>query len=299
LSAAVSMNANHLRNFGVLPVGTTNSVQPTLGSFNADSLEPNDYLLARCAALGIRVIIPLVDNYQYFSNGKFWYCTANGVTPDGSASQFFSNSTVINSFKAFISFVLNHRNPYTGLKYKDDPTVLAWETINEGENGTGQIANSTYVNWTGSISQYIKVTESAQQLVVDGKYGLTPDGGGTYDTASLALPYVDIYTDHAYTNYNTPAILAGEGAACHNADKAFYVGEFTWTGSGFNPQPQWTLAQMLSTIEGSANIDGDAYWRLFPQLDTHGGGFVLHYPGDTTDMATRVGQLSTHASTMS
>ena len=72
-----------------------------------------------------------MDNFQYYVGGKFWYCTDNGVTPDSVASQFFTNTTVINSFKAHISFVLNHVNRYTGITYKNDPTILAWETGNE------------------------------------------------------------------------------------------------------------------------------------------------------------------------
>ena len=79
------------------------------------------------------------------------------LRPIRSLSQFFTDTTVINSFKAHISFVLNHVNRYTGIAYKDDPTILAWETGNE-VTVSPTAWDSTYNGWTEDIAQHIKVT---------------------------------------------------------------------------------------------------------------------------------------------
>jgi hypothetical protein len=281
LDSAQAMYAKVIRAYAsLLSVGKTNAIQPTLGVFNSAGFEPTDYLLSQCAARGIKLVFPLVDNYQYYAGGKFWYCTENGVTPDSVASQFFTNTTIINSFKAHISAVLNRVNQYTGLEYKNDPTILAWETGNE-INGISA--------WTDEISRHIKLTEGAQQLVAD--------GNTEFDDASVDLDYVDIYGNHSYGA--TPAHIVANATTVHSHGKAFFLGEYTWTDKDTNGFGiSWTLTQMLSAIEASTYVDGDSFWELLAPLAQFGGGFVLHWPGDDANMVTRATQLANHASKM-
>ena len=60
--------------------------------------------------------------------------------------------------------MLNRVNQYTGLKYKNDPTILAWETGNE----INMVPKTGISAWTDEISRHIKLTEGALQLVADG-----------------------------------------------------------------------------------------------------------------------------------
>jgi mannan endo-1,4-beta-mannosidase len=279
LDSAQAMSANVIRAYAsLLSVGKTNAIQPTLGVFNSAGFEPTDYLLSECAARGIKLVFPLVDNYQFYAGGKFWYCTENGVIPDPVAAQFFTNTTIINSFKAHIGAVLNRVNQYTGLKYKNDPTILAWETGNE--------INSISA-WTDEISRHIKLTEGALQLVADGNTKLD---GATFD-----LDYVDIYSNHSYAG-PTPAQIVTNATTVHSYGKAFFLGEYTWTDKGTNGFGiSWTLPQMLSAIEASTYVDGDNFWELLAPLAQFGGGFALHWPGDNANMVTRATQLANHA----
>ena len=287
IASAEAMNATVIRAYSsCLSVGKTNSIQPTLGSFNAAALEPVDYAISLCASAGIKLIFPLVDNYQYYVGGKFWYCTANGVTPDSTASQFFTNTTIINTFKAHISYVLNHVNGYTGIAYKNDPTILAWETGNE-VTVSPTAWDSTYNSWTEYIAQHIKVTLGAQQLVIDGH----TDHGNDWD-----LSHVDIYSTHTYHSSWPPASIVDTAAEVHSHGKALFLGEYSWTDKDINGFPlSWTLTQMLSAIEASPYVDGDNFWLLYPPLQNWRGGFALHWPGDNGDMATRATQLANHA----
>jgi mannan endo-1,4-beta-mannosidase len=289
--SARAMNARVIRPFCCLTVGKAHSIQPALGVFNGDALEPTDYAISLCAAAGIKLIIPLVDNYQYFSGGKFWYCKANGVTPDAAASQFFTDTAVINSFKAHITFVLTHINRYTGIAYRNDPAILAWETGNELTVQPNSWT-SPHVGWTEDIAQHIKVTLGAKQLVVDGHTDLD-------NTAAFDLPHVDIYSCHAYNRQVDPAYVVAQGTAVHSYGKAFFLGEYTWTDrdqTGFDVG--WTLAGMLRAIEGSPHVDGDNFWSLYPPMENWRDGFTLHYPGDNGDMVTRATQLAHHAISM-
>jgi mannan endo-1,4-beta-mannosidase len=286
IASAEAMNARVIRAWGsCLSVGKTNSVQPTLGSFNAAALEPVDYAISLCPSAGIKLIFPLVDNYQYYVGGKFSYCTANGVTPDSVASQFFTDTAVINSFKAHISFVLNHVNQYTAIAYRDDPTILAWETGNE-VTVSPTAWDSTYNRWTEEIAQHIKVTLGAQQLVMDGH----TDRDNDWD-----LSHVDIYSAHTYHNSGSPASIVDTAGEVHSHGKAFSLGEYPWTDKDISGIPlSWTLTEMLSAIQASPYVDGDNFWELLAPL-AHGGGFALHWPGDNPDMVTRATQLANHA----
>jgi mannan endo-1,4-beta-mannosidase len=294
MNNAQTMGAKVVRSMAALSVGCPLCVQPSRGVFNANAFASIDYAIASAKQRNIRLVLPLVDNYDYFHGGKFTYLRWRNIKPDSVGSQFFTNTTVRNDFKAHITAVLNHVNPYTGLAYKNEPAIMAWETGNE----LSVYPNTwTHSSWTDDISRHIKVALGAQQLVVDGKYGIYTTGG-TVDTASLQLQYVDIYSNHAYDTFRTPAEIAYESSVVHGSNKAFVLGEYSWTdkstgGSTLN----WTLPQMLSSIEQNG-VNGDTYWELLPPGVAHGDGFTLHWPGDTTDMQNRAQQLQQHATRM-
>lgn len=268
LAEAVGLNSRVIRAYaGVLSVGSVSAVQPTLGSFQAAALANTDYFLQRCNELGIKVIFPLVDNYEYAVLGKKWYCDANGVSNGDDCSQFFVNTTVINSFKAHISFVLNHVNSITGVAYKDDPAIAFWETGNELSGGS--LTNAQLAAHLSTICTHIKTTLGAQQLVMDGIFGMGDYAINPPPYERLAVALCDAYTDHCYDQWRVPTYLDSEGAMCKAFGKAFYVGEITSTGySASGGGLAWTREEITSQIVGSTNIDGSAPWATVPPLMT-------------------------------
>lgn len=288
-----AMGHNMARSFALLTVGKTLSIQPSLGVFPVENFAATDYAIYRCGQENIKLVFPLVDNYTYFCGGKFDYCNAVGVTPDSVASQFYTDLTVRAAFKAHISAVLNHVNPRNGIAYKNDPTILCWETGNEMSVYPSAWTHSA---WTSDIADHIKTVCGAQQLVMDGKYGVWQIGFDPLDTASMALENIDIYTWHANDQYRTPARMVEAANICHANGKAFIIGEFLWTDKRVGGWPLgWTLDQMITAVEGSDTIDGDMFWQLLPPLTNHGDGFALHYPGDNDSMRTRATKLANHA----
>lgn len=109
--------------------------------------------------------------------------TANG------GAAFYTDSGVIASYKvrtsdcpfsvavltflprsqSYIKQMLTRKNPYTGLAYGRDPTIMAWETGNELG---GYIGAEGYppAAWTTSIALYIK-SLAPNQLTIDGSNG--------------------------------------------------------------------------------------------------------------------------------
>lgn len=111
----------------------------------------------------MKLIIPLTDNWNYYHGGKHDWVdwlgyTGNAATscilPDAAditkagSCAFYSEQNVIDAFKNYVKQLLTHKNSVTGVAFKDDPTILCWETGNE------LVGVST--SWTKTISDYIK-----------------------------------------------------------------------------------------------------------------------------------------------
>src|ERR1043166_4926650 len=96
------------------------------GEFNEEAFRALDKVLEVANRAGVRVIIPLVDNWKWWG-GAEQYAEFRGKT----AEAFWTDPDIIADFKQTVQYVINRRNTYTGKLYKDDKAVLAWETGNE------------------------------------------------------------------------------------------------------------------------------------------------------------------------
>ena len=70
-------------------------------------------------------------------------------------------------YKDYISHLLNRVNFYTGIAYKDDPTIFAWELANEPRcQGSDPYPTSPncdaalITNWVSEISAYIQALDT-------------------------------------------------------------------------------------------------------------------------------------------
>src|SRR5215510_14444087 len=96
------------------------------GEFNEEAFRALDKVLEIANRVGVRVIIPLVDNWKWWG-GIEQYAEYRGKAQ----ADFWTDPDLIQDFKQTINFVLTRRNTFTGTLYKDDKAILAWETGNE------------------------------------------------------------------------------------------------------------------------------------------------------------------------
>ena len=223
LSNANSMHATVIRSMTLGDtVGCTSCIEPSLNTFNDQAFNIIDYAIKTAASYNMKLIIPLVDDYHYYAGGKHTYTDWEN---DSNEDDFYSNPTVIQDFKNHIAHILNHVNQYTGIAYKDDPTIMAWETGNELQNASGTWDD----NWTQTIAQYIK-SIAPNQLVADGHQA---NSSKDLTSNQLQLSEVDLYTSHFYNNtdaeYSTQAQTSAGLAQQYN--KVYYIGEYDWTST--------------------------------------------------------------------
>ena len=100
------------------------------GDFNEEAFRAMDRMLAAANWEGVRVIVPLVDNWKWQGGGP-QYAGFRGRPP----AAFWTDPEVIADFKQTIAFVLTRRNTITGLRYGDDPAILG--EIAESLQGVG------------------------------------------------------------------------------------------------------------------------------------------------------------------
>jgi mannan endo-1,4-beta-mannosidase len=248
LATAKAMGANTVRAITLgTSVGCPACIEPSLGVFNQNAFNVIDYAVAQAKADGMHLIIPLTDNWHYYMGGKHTFTDWLGLSDE---DDFFTNAAAIAAFETYISAILNHVNPYTGLALKDDPTVLAWETGNElaTANGTWNDA------WTDIISTFIKSIDPTH-LVADGH---TLNGAPT--AAQLSLPNVDLYSDHMYPP--NLAELTTDSEAVAAANKAYFIGEYDWHNTSPQASASFSVQSIndINTAVVHVTTPSDTYW---------------------------------------
>ena len=148
LTTAKAMGATAVRahTLGV-STGTPKALEPELGRYNAAAFAPIDYAIAEAGRQGLKLIIPLTDNWQYYHGSRFDYLRWLGLSTDDDGALFYTDPDARAAYQRFVKQLLQHRNPYTGLRYVDDPTIMAWELGNELNGMTAEWvqANAAYV----------------------------------------------------------------------------------------------------------------------------------------------------------
>jgi mannan endo-1,4-beta-mannosidase len=201
---------------------------------------------------------------DYYHGGKFSFLRFAGFNITGSESplppetmQFYTNATIIQDFKNYIQRLLTHVNPYTGLTYAQDPTIIGYETGNE-LNGLSWGDKDVPVAWTREICQFIKKL-GPHKLCIDGTYGV--------NTTHFAVSEVDIFSDHFYPLNTT--ILESDITAVESANRVYLAGEIDWTGlNGGTMLRGSSLADFYEVILNRQNLTkpvvaGSLFWSLF------------------------------------
>ncbi|KAI2629701.1 glycoside hydrolase family 5 protein [Hypoxylon sp. NC1633] len=281
-----------------ISTGNPLSVMPEPGVVNEEAFNPIDWAIYQAGMYGIRLLIPLVDNYDYYHGGKYNFLRWAGFdlnqTRDENnplVQQFYTNATIVATFKDYIKTIVTHRNQYNNLTYADDPTIFAYETGNELLGPIWGDMNSP-ADWVQDIAIYVK-SLARQKLIVDGTYGV--------NKTHLNIAEVDIMSDHMYPVNTTK--LQEDLEIVGAANKGFFAGEYDWVGG-----TTANLQSMFTIIEESPVAVGDTFWSQFghnaPDCATyvdHSDGLALQYgnPRNTANQNSRIQLIRKHFMAMS
>ncbi|KAL9244501.1 hypothetical protein vseg_018272 [Gypsophila vaccaria] len=157
--------------------GTYHALQVSPGNVDEKTFQALDFVIAEARANGIRLILSLVNNLHAYG-GKTQYVQwawDEGLGLSSSNDSFFYDPTTQNYFKNFIKTVLTRKNTITGIEYREDPIILAWELMNE-PRCTSDPSGDSLQEWIKEMSEYIKK--------LDDKHLVTVGLEGFYDSKS-------------------------------------------------------------------------------------------------------------------
>ncbi len=218
------------------------------GKFNESAFQTLDKILALANQYGIRLLIPLVDNWKWMG-GKTQYAAFRGKKP----AKFWTDEQIKSDFRKTLEFILNRKNTITGIPYKEDKAVLAWELGNE--------LRDVPMDWINEMAQYIKSIDP-NHLVNDGvqSHFLRQE--------VIESPYIDILSTHHYEPNPIEMIdHIRQAAQKAKGKKPFYIGEFGFVTPG-------GLEEVVNNIIETENISGALLWSL--RFHNQDGGFYWH-----------------------
>ncbi|WP_344612806.1 cellulase family glycosylhydrolase [Dactylosporangium salmoneum] len=279
-----------------------------------DGLQRLDYVLASARAHGLRLVIPLTNNWSDFG-GMDQYVRWHGGT---NHDDFYTDPVVRGWFKDWIGHVLDRTNSITGVKYKDDPAVMAWELANEPRcGGSGALPRSasctdkTLLGWADDVSRFIKGADRHHLVGVGDEGFLCTDRASTdwtincadgVDSAALAaLPAVDLASFHLYPDgWGKDAAWGTQWIRTHvqiadRVRKPAMLGEF-----GVKDKATRNVVYKAWTDEAVRDrIDGFLSWMLagvqdngteYPDYD----GFTLRCPSPVCTTLSNAGDELAH-----
>ena len=267
LRAARELGATVVRAHTVgISTGNPLSLEPTMGQWNPAAWGPIDLTVAEAGRLGLRLIVPLTDNGQYYHGGRYDVLRWLGLDTTYPGTAFYSDPRAIAAYQAHVAVVLNHVNPLTGRRLGDDPTIMAWELGNE--------MDWEIPSWVQTNAAFVKALAPRQLVMAGQSRGV--------QWAVTSSPSVDISDSHYYPL--DPSAVHADAATATAAGKVYVIGEY--------PSTDATDAA-LQSIAADANVSGAAVWSVLPHADhygvvPHADGYTLHVPGDDAAMQGRV-----------
>ncbi|MCX6128293.1 MAG: cellulase family glycosylhydrolase, partial [Proteobacteria bacterium] len=165
------MGVNALRMWGFWN-GSPESLQPSRGVYNEATWQQLDYVLAQAEERGIKIIMPLANYWDEFG-GIVLLNSWAGHPPEQKEYYdreiFYVNANSKQLYRDYVIHMLNRRNTITGRLYKNDPTILMWEPMNEAR-GRSDSSGQTVAEWLAWASQIIKA-EDPHHLIGSGTEG--------------------------------------------------------------------------------------------------------------------------------
>ncbi|XP_073134477.1 mannan endo-1,4-beta-mannosidase 7-like [Henckelia pumila] len=189
--------------------GGYSPLQYSPGSYNEQMFQGLDFAIAEAGRHGMKLILSLVNNYADFGGKKQYVEWARKKGQKISSEDvFFTNPLVKSYYRNHIKVVLTRRNSITGVAYRDDPTIMAWELMNEPRCATDK-SGRTMQAWISEMASYLKSIDTKHLLEagLEGFYGPSDARKqhnipyfqvGTDFISNNQIPHVDFATVHAY-----------------------------------------------------------------------------------------------------
>ncbi|ORX64357.1 glycoside hydrolase [Anaeromyces robustus] len=188
-----------------------------------NGLQRLDYIIAEAEKRGIRIILPLTNNWEQFGGIEQWVAYYGFKEHH----RFYTEPELKKAFKKYIKAIVNRTNTITGKKYKEDGTIFAWEIANEprcwATNPDDMLScnKDMITNWLDEMSTYIRKLDK-KHMIATGEEGYGLKGyndelkvnqfiEGSDFLKNAGLKNIDFVTVHLYPSNWEFTDYLGEG----------------------------------------------------------------------------------------
>lgn len=261
-----------------------------------DGLQKLDYALYQAEKHGIKLLITFTNYWDAFGGMGQYIKWAQELSITGlKKDDFYTNETLKGWYKDYVNGLLNHTNPYTGRKLKDEPSVFAWELANEPRcNTDAQCKDNILYNWAKEMSEYVKSVDPNHMVALgdEGFYNKPYGYYNEYTTSNYAfygaegvdfeklmtIDTLDFGTPHLYldqwgmkhtgTGQDDLLWFKIHGETCAELGKPVILEEFGLTNRTIRDSE---YEQWFEVLEGNVyetvEYAGTNYWMIASYID--------------------------------
>ncbi len=294
LEEAALMGLNAIRTWGFNDGSGWNALQTAPGLYDEQVFQGLDYVLDRCDQLGLRVILPLVNNWtDYGGMDQYVSWSPTAAFHD----DFYTDVNCRLWYRNHAAALIGRTNTINGRLYRDDPTILAWELANEPRCISDPSGN-TLQAWVEEMSAHIRSLDP-NHLIGTGSEGFYDDGSGAwYVNGSQGVDYlrnhatagVDYAGAHSWPDHwgiSTSAavsLLERQVADATGLQRPFVLGEFgkardasaARTSNHYDPATYFSPGVTPRPVPGAAPLTADT--RRGPGFDVRLQGITAGVP---------------------
>ncbi|APG62054.1 mannanase [Sphingorhabdus lutea] len=184
----------------------------TKDGWNETLFDGLDYLMVEIAKRDMKAVLCLTNfwewsggvmTYLYYQTGKFTDMNDPEhpwpAFPDH-ASDFYKNEAAVGMYHDHVRRTVGRKNKITGVDYRDDPAIMAWQLCNEPRPGNSQPVMDKilpdYYAWINSTAKIIREIDG-NHLVSLGQEG-TKASNGSEQIFIEAHQQIDYLTAHIW-----------------------------------------------------------------------------------------------------
>jgi mannan endo-1,4-beta-mannosidase len=243
-----------------------------------ESFEHLDRVLAAARARDLKVVVVLANRWKDYGGVASYLRWANqpvlrdvrGEPTAQTISDFYACAPCQGMYREHLMRIVGRTNSVTQLAYRDDPTILGWELINEASAVTAR-DEDRLLAWVKSSARFIK-TIDPNHLVSAGHIGYATLRERDVWRRVQELPEVDFADVHAYPLSDRRVSSMGRlerwvddrVALAHAIGKPLVFGEVGFEGGarGASTRARWLNA--FAARAASRGASGMLVWIYEP-----------------------------------
>jgi len=230
------------------------------GKFKDENFRVLDSMLALANKYGVRVIFPFTAQGGDMLGGIGTYAAHRGKKRDA----FYTDPQIREDYKETVRYIITRTNSITGVPYREDKAVLAWQFGNEMSGAPDE--------WISEMAAFIKSLDP-NHLVAETRH--QPGRPMAID------PNIDMVTRHLYPDYRGikggwSAAIARELTAVKD-QRPLLIGEYGpyIDGKMFtHGNVVGKVKEFLDYVQSEPAICGALLWSMY--FHNQNGGFYWH-----------------------